>query len=88
MKFGFPWAQKNHSHFDPTLSVCSGCGHLILTGQIRNRLVIVFDRSKGGTITHNENYGESCAPDWDTKEIAMDGEVRYYKAGVRIEVSV
>ncbi len=83
-KLGFPWAKKSHYHPDPTLlkyMVCSGCGHLILTGQVRNKLVIVFDKSTGTTITHNEVYGESCAPSWDTKEIGMDGKIRYYKNG-------
>uniref|UniRef100_A0A6M3XU32 Uncharacterized protein n=1 Tax=viral metagenome TaxID=1070528 RepID=A0A6M3XU32_9ZZZZ len=88
MRFGLPWAKKKHYHPDPTLfkyGVCSGCGHLILMGQVRNKVVIVGNKSTGITITHNETYGESCAPPWDAKEIGADGEVRYYKAGVKIE---
>ena len=88
MKFEFPWAKKKHYHSDPTLfkyGVCSGCGHLISMGQIRNKRVQVLDRSQGGTITSTEIYGESCAPVFDTKEIGMDGEIRYYKDGAQIE---
>lgn len=88
MRFTLPWAKKNHRHPDPTLrkyGVCSGCGHLILRGQVRNKLVIVTDKSTGTTIEHNENYGKSCAPSWDSKEIGIDGKVRYYKDGREYE---
>lgn len=87
MRIKFPWAKRKHTHPDPTLlkyGVCSGCGHLILMGQVRNKRVRVFDRSKGGTVEWTETYGESCAPEWDTREIAMDGEIRYYKDGISL----
>ena len=87
MKIRVPWAKRSHTHPDLTLlkyGVCSGCGHLILMGQVRNKVVRVLDRSKGGTLEWNEIYGESCAPGWDTKEIGMDGKVRYYKDGARL----
>lgn len=87
MKIKFPWAKRNHIHPDPTLlkyGVCAGCGHLILMGQVRNKIVRVLDRSKGGTIEWNEVFGESCAPEWDTKEIGMDSEIRYYKDSKKI----
>lgn len=90
MGIKFPWAKRDHTHPDPTLSkhgVCSGCGHLILMGQVRNKVVRVLDRSQGGTIEHNEVYGESCAPEWDTREIGIDGEVRYYKGNVQLNRS-
>ena len=91
MKFELPWAKRNHYHPDLSFlhltlyTVCSGCGHLILIGQVRNKSVRVLDRSRGGTIEHTEVYGESCVPSWDTKEIGMDGEIRYYKDGARVE---
>lgn len=87
MKLQVPWAKRKHSHSDPTLlrdSVCSGCGHLILTGQVRNKLVHVSDRAKG--LEYNEVYGESCAPGYDLKEIAIDGAVRFYKNGNEVEL--
>lgn len=81
MKIRF-WAKRNHTHPDSTLlkyRVCSGCGHLILIGQVRNKVVRVLDRSQG--MEWNEIYGESCAPKWDIKEIGIDGEVKYYAGG-------
>lgn len=88
MKWQLPWAKREHYHPDPTLikyAVCSGCGHLILIGHVRNKAVRVLDRSKGGTIERNELYGESCAPQWDIKEIAIDCKVRFYKDGKEID---
>lgn len=87
MIFRLPWAKREHTHLDSTLSkytVCSGCGHLILMGHIRNKIVRVLDRSSGGTIEWNEIYSESCAPQWDTKEIAIDCAVRYYSKGKEV----
>ena len=78
MKIRFPWAKREHSHpeFIFKYIVCAGCGHLLLNGHRRNKEVQVHDRGKGwGT----ETYGESCVPDWDIKEIGIDGKVKYYK---------
>ena len=82
MKLQFPWAKRTHYHSDK-YGVCSGCGHIILTGQVRNKRVIVFDRSKG--MEYHETYGESCALDYDRKEVAIDGKVRFYKEGNEVE---
>jgi len=82
------WAKREHTHPDPTFlkyGVCAGCGHLILMGQVRNKRVRVIDRSQG--LEHYEVYGESCAPEWDTKEIGIDGEVKYYKDNICIKRS-
>ena len=84
MKIEFPWAKRNHCHADFAFlkyGVCSGCGHLVLMGQVRNKYVQVMNRVKG--LEFNEIYGESCAPNYDLKEIGLDGEVKYYKKGVR-----
>ena len=85
MEIKFPWAKRNHIHPDPTFwkyEICSGCGHLIRRGQVRNKRVQVRDRVRG--LSWSEIYGESCAPDWDIKEIAIDGQARYYKEGKEI----
>jgi len=87
MKIQLPWAKRNHYHSDSTLlkyGVCAGCGHLILTGQVRNKHIRVLDRVRG--LELNENYGESCAPNYDLKEIGLDGEVKYYEKGIRVNL--
>lgn len=88
MRFRF-WAKREHSHPDLNplrrYATCAGCRHLILIGHVDNKHVIVLDRSGGGTVTWTETYGKSCAPDYDTKEIGIDGETRYYKNSQRVE---
>ena len=84
----WPWAKRQHYHADQGFLIyvpCSKCEHLILAGHVDNKRVQVIDRSGGGTITHNEIYGLSCAPDYDLKEIGIDGAVRFYKDGKDIE---
>ena len=76
------WTMLKHNHPNTSLfrdSVCSGCGHLILTGQVRNKEVHVLNRQEGWEQT--KTYGESCAPAWDMEEIGIAGEVRHYKEG-------
>ncbi len=89
MKIQFPWAKRHHYHADPTLmkyTTCSKCRHVLLTGHVDNKRVTVVDRRRGGTITHNEIYGLSCAPDYDRKEINIDGKIRFYKDGNEVEI--
>ena len=81
-KLQWPWAKRKHSHPAPLCecSVCSGCGHLILIGHVRNKQVKVIDRSQYGglTVTHIETFAHSCAPAYDVKEIGLDGKERFY----------
>lgn len=82
-----PWAKRNHYHSDPTLlkyGVCSGCGHLILVGQVRNKYIRVIDRIQG--LEFKEIYGESCAPGYHLKEIGLDGEVKHFEKGTRVSL--
>jgi len=51
---------------------------------VENKEVRVIDRSKGATIEHLEVYGKSCAPEYDLREIAIDGKERFYKDGREI----
>ena len=84
MKIQFPWAKRQHYHADPTFlkyTTCAKCHHLLLIGHVDNQRVKVIDRSHGYTATHTELYGKSCAPQYDQKEIAIDGAVRLYKDG-------
>ena len=81
MKFQLPWAKRQHHHLDPALlkyTTCSKCRHLLLDGHVENKRVEVIDRSKGATLSWTETYGKSCAPEYDRKEIGIDGEIRFY----------
>ena len=85
MKIQLPWAKRKHYHGDPTLLkyvTCAKCRHLLLVGHVENQRVEVVDRSKG--VSYTELYGKSCAPEYDRKEIALDGKVRFYKEGKEI----
>ena len=81
MKIRFPWAKREHSHpeFIFKYIVCAGCGHLIPNGQIGNKMVRICNETRWGKMEWMETYGESCVPDWDIKEIGIDGKVKYYK---------
>ena len=80
-----PWAKRYHVHPSRLdYATCAKCGHVILIGHVRNREVKVTDRSKGYIEQRYQLYGESCAPAWDTEEIALDGKVRHYRDGVEV----
>lgn len=87
MKLRFPWAKRFHFHpQEPrvgAISVCAGCGHLVFHGHKENKIVWCMDRRRG-TLTYHKTYGKSCAPEWDTEEIGLDGEVRYFKGNKRV----
>ena len=88
MNIKLPWAKREHSHPDPGFwryGVCSGCGHLILMGHVKNKGVKVTDRFEGFTTIRQKCYAFSCAPPWDTEETAIDGKVRYYKDGKEVQ---
>ena len=91
MKLQFPWAKRKHYHGDPSFlkyTTCSKCRHVLLTGHVDNKRVQVIDRRGGGTITHNEIYGVSCAPGYDRKEIAINGKIRFYKEGNEVDSDI
>lgn len=79
-----PWAKRKHYHgvaMLTRLTTCAKCQHLLLIGHTTNKEVQVIDRSSGGTITHTEIYGKTCAPNYDLRDIAIDGEIRFYSKG-------
>ena len=86
-----PWAKRHHTHPHlerPFYSYgrCSKCGHLILLGQIDNKEVRVRDnyKFKGAEVEYTLVYAEGCAPEYNYKEIAIDGTARFYKDGKEV----
>ena len=77
--FKVPWAKRNHYHPDYLWKYipCSRCKHLLLFGHVENKIVRVLDRREGSERT--EIYGPTCAPDYDIREIGIDGQTRFYK---------
>lgn len=86
MKLRF-WAKREHYHREfldniTKFTRCAGCGHILLMGHVDNKRVRVVNRMEG--TEHCEIYAGPCIPEWDMKEIAIDGKIRYYKNGQEV----